>query len=108
MYAGRIVERGPVDDVLDAPLHPYTAGLIGSLPGRQRRGRTLAQIPGMAPVPLDLPPGCSFRPRCKRADAACVATPELTEMGKGRAVRCFHPHGEVSRSPSPVYGRGSG
>ncbi len=51
MYAGRIVEEGPVDDVLDAPLHPYTTGLIGSIPSRHRRGEPLAQIPGMTPSP---------------------------------------------------------
>ncbi len=108
MYAGRIVERGRVDAVLDAPLHPYTAGLIDSVPSRNRRGVKLKQIPGMAPIPLDLPPGCSFRPRCTSADAVCVAAPELVDMGDGRAVRCFHPRGGAALSPSPVYGRGSG
>src|SRR5262249_28261821 len=64
MYAGRIVEEGPVDAVLDAPLHPYTRGLIGSVPSRNRRGDRLQQIPGMTPSPLALPEGCSFRLRC--------------------------------------------
>jgi peptide/nickel transport system ATP-binding protein len=111
MYAGRIVERGPVDAVLDTPLHPYTAGLIDSVPSRNRRGAKLKQIPGMAPVPLDLPPGCSFRPRCARADAACVVAPSLVEMGLGRAARCFYPLAEVAQSLSPFYGpfdKGSG
>src|SRR5262249_14662712 len=61
MYAGRIVEQGPVDAVLDRPLHPYTLGLIGSVPSRNRRGDKLLQIPGMMPSPLRLPDGCSFR-----------------------------------------------
>ena len=69
MYAGRIVEQGSVDEVLDAPLHPYTHGLIGSVPSRNRRGAPLAQIPGMTPALINLPPGCAFRARCPRAQA---------------------------------------
>jgi peptide/nickel transport system ATP-binding protein len=92
MYAGKVVERGAVDAVLDAPLHPYTKCLIGSVPGRNRRGARLAQIPGMAPSALALPAGCSFRPRCPRADALCAAAPRLEELRPGRLVRCFHPH----------------
>jgi len=92
MYAGRIVEKGPVDAVLDAPLHPYTAGLIGSVPSRNVRGKRLAQIPGMTPSLLSLPPGCAFRSRCPRADDACLAEPEMTSPRPGREIRCFHPH----------------
>jgi peptide/nickel transport system ATP-binding protein len=92
MYAGKVVERGAVDAVLDAPLHPYTKGLIGSVPSRNRRGTRLAQIPGMAPSALALPAGCSFRPRCPRADALCATAPALEELRPGRLVRCFHPH----------------
>jgi peptide/nickel transport system ATP-binding protein len=91
MYAGRIVEQGGVDEVLDAPLHPYTRGLIGSVPSRNRRGAALAQIPGMTPLLVNLPPGCAFRERCARADAACHAEPALEERADGRRVRCFHP-----------------
>jgi peptide/nickel transport system ATP-binding protein len=90
MYAGKVVERGAVDAVLDAPLHPYTRGLISSVPSRNRRGAPLAQIPGIAPSPLKLPMGCSFRPRCPRADEACLAAPELTEQAPQRFARCFH------------------
>jgi len=93
MYAGRVVESGPVDDVLDRPLHPYTVGLIGSVPSRNRRGRPLAQIPGMTPSLLNLPAGCPFRNRCPRADAVCAETPPQTMTSPGRTVRCFHPHG---------------
>jgi peptide/nickel transport system ATP-binding protein len=90
MYAGRIVESGAVDEVLDAPLHPYTQGLIGSVPSRNRRGSPLAQIPGMMPSLTELPPGCAFRGRCARAAEACTQQPELRELGS-RLVRCFHP-----------------
>jgi peptide/nickel transport system ATP-binding protein len=90
MYAGRIVESGAVDEVLDAPLHPYTQGLIGSVPSRNRRGAPLAQIPGMMPALSDLPSGCAFRGRCARAADDCTQQPELREY-KSRLVRCFHP-----------------
>ncbi|MBE0624912.1 MAG: ABC transporter ATP-binding protein, partial [Burkholderiales bacterium] len=91
MYAGRIVEQGSVDQVLDAPLHPYTHGLIASVPSASRRGEPLRQIPGMTPTLLDLPPGCAFRERCTRADGACARTPALSATAAGRQVRCFHP-----------------
>ncbi|ARU23713.1 hypothetical protein RSSE_c3331 [Ralstonia solanacearum] len=91
MYAGRIVEHGPVDAVLDAPLHPYTRGLIDSLPSENRRGRRLRQIPGMTPSLLALPPGCAFAARCPRATEACGVRPEITQHSTGRLVRCVHP-----------------
>ena len=95
MYAGRIVEQGTVDEVLDRPLHPYTKGLIGSVPSHTRRGHRLAQIPGMTPSLLGLPAGCPYRPRCPRGDDACGQVPESTTPAAGRAVRCFHPHLEA-------------
>jgi len=91
MYAGRIVEQGTVDEVLDAPLHPYTHGLIGSVPSRNRRGTPLAQIPGMMPALLNLPPGCAFRARCPRAAPACMQEPKLETKTNNRLVRCFYP-----------------
>ena len=91
MYAGRSVEHGSVDAVLDAPLHPYTRGLIESVPSRNRRGEPLRQIPGMTPSLLDLAPGCAFRERCSRADGACAEDPPLSSPVAGRQVRCFHP-----------------
>jgi peptide/nickel transport system ATP-binding protein len=91
MYAGRIVEQGSIDDVLDHPLHPYSNGLIGSVPSRNKRGNALYQIPGMTPSLLNLPPGCAFRERCPRAGHACVTSPEITRPVAGRRIRCFHP-----------------
>ncbi|MCK6454368.1 MAG: ABC transporter ATP-binding protein [Alphaproteobacteria bacterium] len=91
MYAGRVVESGSVGDVLDRPLHPYTVGLIGSVPSRNRRGQKLAQIPGMTPSLLNLAPGCPFRARCARADQACAEPPPETRPVPGRTLRCFHP-----------------
>ena len=90
MYAGRIVERGTVDEVLDAPMHPYTRGLLESVPSRNRRGVPLAQIPGMTPSLVNLPLGCAFRERCSRATETCLTDPPLYNLG-GRYVRCFHP-----------------
>jgi len=92
MYAGRMVETGRVDDVIDRPLHPYTHGLIGSVPSQNRRGRRLTQIPGMTPSLLKLPGGCAFRERCQRADGACEVEPPVTEPLAGRGIRCFHPY----------------
>ena len=96
MYAGRIVESGPASAILTAPAHPYTAGLLGSIPGHGRRGERLTQIPGMAPNMATLPPGCAFAPRCPQVAADCRSTPpEVTETGAGRALRCFHPRVEA-------------
>ncbi|MCW5731707.1 MAG: ABC transporter ATP-binding protein [Alphaproteobacteria bacterium] len=96
MYAGKIVEQGRVDDVLDRPLHPYTNGLLGSVPSRNRRGQKLRQIPGMTPSLLRLPQGCAFRSRCPRADQACTEMPALAELAPGHLARCVHPHLETA------------
>ena len=93
MYAGRIVEKGTVDAVLDRPMHPYTDGLIGSVPSRNVRGERLRGIPGMTPSVLNLPPGCAFRARCARATVACETDPPEFAVGEGHAHRCFHPLG---------------
>ena len=98
MYAGRIVEKGVVGEVLDKPLHPYTHGLIGSVPSRNKRGEALRQIPGMTPSLLNLPPGCAFRARCPRASEACLAEPVMAEILPGRDVRCIHPHLDASEA----------
>jgi peptide/nickel transport system ATP-binding protein len=96
MYAGRIVEQGSVVEVLTQPRHPYTQGLLDSVPSRSARGERLKQIPGMAPSVLDLPGGCSFRARCRYAADDCVAEPEMRSAdggSGGRSVRCHHPLG---------------
>ncbi|MDR6874270.1 peptide/nickel transport system ATP-binding protein [Bosea sp. BE125] len=92
MYAGRIVEAGPTAAVLRNPRHPYTRGLLDSLPARAEPGRDLVQIPGSTPSLLSLPPGCAFAPRCPRADAACQVMPELVTE-RLRQHRCHHPLG---------------
>jgi peptide/nickel transport system ATP-binding protein len=91
MYAGRIVESGPVDAILDAPLHPYTRGLLDSVPGRNQRGRPLAQIRGMTPSLLELGEGCAFRTRCPRAADECRQTPAVRVPAQARTVRCVNP-----------------
>jgi len=91
MYAGRIVEMGTTDQVVNRPLHPYTAGLIGSSPSRNARGSRLTQIRGMAPLPMDLPTGCAFHPRCDNVTEACGVAPEATMPEADHLVRCHHP-----------------
>ena len=90
MYAGRIVEHGAIDEVLREPRHPYTRGLIDSLPGAVGAGEPLRQIPGGAPPLSALPPGCAFAPRCPRATPECGAPVALREAD-GWGWRCIHP-----------------
>jgi peptide/nickel transport system ATP-binding protein len=91
MYAGRIVERGAVDDVLDKARHPYTQGLLNSVPQiGQTRGR-LHQFPGMTPSLLNLPQGCSVQPRCARSTERCRIAPELLAENGTHFVSCHHP-----------------
>jgi peptide/nickel transport system ATP-binding protein len=96
MYAGRIVEQGDLGDVLDRPAHPYTRGLLGSVPGHNTRGKRLYQIPGMTPSLLKLPKGCAFKERCPHADGACDVAPEITRPVEGRALRCAHPQVDLA------------
>jgi len=91
MYAGRIVEYGSVDALIDAPRHPYTAGLIAAIPHRKSRGSRLHQVRGSAPHPLERPQGCAFRARCDYADSACLNEPTEQIDQEGRHWRCFHP-----------------
>jgi len=91
MYAGRIVESGPVDEILDHPLHPYTRGLLDSIPSRNVPGRPLAQIPGMTPSLLALDAGCAFRERCARSREDCRAAPATSRPAAARSLRCVNP-----------------
>ena len=89
MYAGRIVEEAPVRALFDEPKHPYTQGLIASMPGGARGTRLLA-IPGTVPALGALPPGCSFEPRCPRRFEPCpTAHPGTTPLGADRGVKCY-------------------
>ncbi|WP_424136826.1 ABC transporter ATP-binding protein [Roseomonas chloroacetimidivorans] len=92
MYAGEIAEYGAVEDVLDHPLHPYTHGLLGSVPSRNKRGEPLRQIPGTTPSLLSLPPGCPFQTRCPRAAEVCRQPPPMAEILPAHEARCFRPH----------------
>ncbi len=85
VYAGRIVEKGTADDVFNHMRHPYTEGLFDSLPNLKERGEKLVPIQGLMPDPSDLPPGCSFAPRCPYAQEACSkAVPELKSVEGSR------------------------
>ena len=94
MYAGTIVEQGRASDVIRAPLHPYTKGLLGSVPSANARGSRLAQIAGMTPSLINLPAGCRFRARCPRAAEECGVEPAMTSPVPAREVRCWRPHVE--------------
>ena len=91
MYAGRIVETGTVDEVLDRPCHPYTEGLMRSVPAVNAPGSRLHQIDGAAPSLTGRPAGCAFRPRCGRALETCGASQPKAEHTHGRTWRCFNP-----------------
>jgi oligopeptide/dipeptide ABC transporter ATP-binding protein len=98
MYAGRLVEEAPVKTLFGEPLHPYTRGLLRSIPGREPRGATgsprgdrrLTTLPGSVPDPANPPPGCRFHPRCgERFEPCSSREPEQTAAGNGRRVACF-------------------
>jgi oligopeptide/dipeptide ABC transporter ATP-binding protein len=92
MYAGRIVERGPVEDVLAGPAHPYTAGLIGAVPRIDAPGAVLVPIPGRQPNPACPVKGCAFAPRCRFAQTRCRAeAPAETVLAYGRRYACHFP-----------------
>jgi oligopeptide/dipeptide ABC transporter ATP-binding protein len=96
MYAGKIVERSNTRAVFTKPFHPYTVGLLNSLPstGGAKKHR-LDAIPGVVPSPLKLPSGCRFRDRCPKAADICAQTePPLVEKEAGHTVACHFPHSE--------------
>jgi oligopeptide/dipeptide ABC transporter ATP-binding protein len=93
MYAGRVVEEAPVRELFKDPRHPYTQGLLGSIPviGRKAKtGQRLQEIPGMVPSPLEMPKGCRFHPRCSKVMAVCSRDePPLVVLGEHRRVSCW-------------------
>lgn len=90
IYAGRIVETGNLRDIYKNPKHPYTIGLLDSIPSLTKDAKRLKPIKGLMPDPTNLPPGCPFAPRCNYATAACSeAVPELADRGNGHLVRCI-------------------
>jgi len=88
MYAGRIVESGPVEEMLTRPVHPYTLGLLATVPRLNRGNKRMTGIPGSVPNPAHLPTGCKFHPRCSKARERCSQEePEMTEVrGQGTEV----------------------
>jgi peptide/nickel transport system ATP-binding protein len=97
MYAGRIVEAQPADAIFSAPQHPYTQGLVNSLPRLGERGKTgrqrLREISGVVPSIATYPAGCRFNPRCARVTEICRSeAPGLTPLAADGLVRCHH-HG---------------
>jgi len=91
MYCGKIVEQAPTEDIFREPLHPYTRGLIASVPVADPSGaKARAAIPGDVPSPMNIPPGCAFNPRCPRVMDICrVEKPDLIPCGGERIVRCW-------------------
>jgi oligopeptide/dipeptide ABC transporter ATP-binding protein len=90
MYAGKIVEAGTVDEIFTDPKHPYTQGLLASIPKLTEERERLAVIPGMVPDATRFPEACRFSPRCDQAEAICIQTePELLEMDGRRTVACW-------------------
>lgn len=94
IYAGRIVETGNLYDIFKNPQHPYTVGLLDSIPSLTKETKRLNPIKGLMPDPTNLPSGCPFAPRCNYAFSECsAAVPELEESGSGHFVRCIRKEG---------------
>ncbi len=90
MYAGKVVEAGPVEDILFRPRHPYTSGLLKSIPRIEDRHRPIQTIPGMVPELYNLPSGCRFRTRCPLAEAECAQEePPLINVADDHQVSCL-------------------
>lgn len=95
MYAGQVVEEGPVGDIFDNPRHPYTAALLAATPSVVQRVPELVSIPGQIPAAGEIVAGCVFAPRCSRAQPTCVEAPQEREIGPGHRIRCWYPGGHV-------------
>jgi len=113
MYAGQVVEEGPVREIFAQPAHPYTQGLLAAVPRPDQRGGRLAVIPGTVPAPTRWPPGCRFRARCPYAWDVCHEQPALLQAAPGQRARCWlveHPERrtEVERQGGGFKGRVAG
>jgi len=103
MYAGKIVERGPKEKIISNPSHPYTMGLIDSIPSFEHRKKLFNAIGGRAPLFSELPEGCKFYPRCRfRIDACAEKEPELKDVSGGQASRCIRTISAELRSATPI------
>ena len=102
MYCGQVVEKASARTIFGAESklsHPYTEGLMYSIPRIENVGKKIEPIPGVVPHPLALPKGCKFAPRCKYCTQKCIdEEPVLTDMGDGQQIRCFYPEKEVRQS----------
>ena len=96
MYAGRVIEHGSVRQVIDAPKHPYTVGLLKARPNREVRAQRLESIPGRVPALDMMPSGCRFAPRCPRAQDTCAEEPGLLPQDLEHQYRCWYPVEEGS------------
>ena len=106
MYAGRIVEIGPVGAVIHSPAHPYTVGLMGSIPAMDEDRERLLQIDGAMPRLNAIPPGCAFNPRCPRAFERCrVERPDLMAAGATRAACWLHARAAAGGGMSAIRAR---
>jgi oligopeptide/dipeptide ABC transporter ATP-binding protein len=105
MYAGRVVEQGPANDVLLTPKHPYTEGLLTSIPSRGMRGQRLNVIKGTVPNPFNMPKGCNFAPRCPYAFGPCADSDPLIEAADPPDVACWlYTPAPGSSAPPPRIG----
>lgn len=95
LYAGRIVEMGPVEEVIRSPKHPYTRGLINSIPSMRERHEFLAQIDGAMPRLNTLPGGCAFHPRCPHVTERCQRQQPEMQFNHLSQIACFYPYGEM-------------
>jgi oligopeptide/dipeptide ABC transporter ATP-binding protein len=94
MYSGMVLEEAPVNEIFGRPAHPYTRGLMASLPARARKGEPLPAIPGNVPDPARRPKGCPFHPRCHMAIGRCrEELPEMCNFGQDHKARCPVVHG---------------
>ncbi|MGW6457301.1 ABC transporter ATP-binding protein [Streptomyces sp. NPDC055078] len=109
MYAGRIVETAPVHDIYRAPAHPYTQGLLQSIPRLDQKGRELYAIKGLPPNLMNIPPGCAFHPRCPMAQEVCrTDEPPLYEVSGERGSACHFWEQTLRGGPAGGLGRGGG